>query len=84
MASQGYFSARVVRPEGIGPATVLVDGERIAEVVSGPKALPGALDFGSWVIGPGPGRLSRARERGRGARNGRASRAPRALPPRAA
>ena len=53
MANYGYFSARVVRPEGIGPATVLLDGERIAEVVPGPKALPGAFDFGNSVIGPG-------------------------------
>ena len=53
MGNSGYFSTRVVRPEGIGPATVLLDGEHIAEVVSGPEALPGALDFGSWVIGPG-------------------------------
>jgi len=53
MANQGYFSARVVRPDGIGPATVLIDGERIAEVVPGPTALPGALDFGNSVIGPG-------------------------------
>src|SRR3954468_2350139 len=53
MANHGYFSARVVCPEGIGPATVLVDGELIAEVVPGPQALPGALDFGNWVIGPG-------------------------------
>jgi allantoinase len=53
MANRGYFSERVVRPDGIGPATVLVDGERIAEVVPGAQALPGALDFGQWVIGPG-------------------------------
>ena len=53
MATHGYFSARVVRPDGIGPATVLLDGERIAEVVPGPRALPGALDFGNSVIGPG-------------------------------
>ena len=53
MAHRGYFSTRVVRPEGVGPATVLLDGERIAEVVPGPKGLPGALDFGNWVIGPG-------------------------------
>ena len=53
MANSGYFSARVVQPNGIGPATVLLDGERIAEVVPGSEALPGALDFGNWVIGPG-------------------------------
>jgi len=53
MANQGYFSARVVLPEGIGPATVLVDGDRIADIVLEPRALPGALDFGNSVIGPG-------------------------------
>src|SRR6187401_3685022 len=53
MANHGYFSERVVLPAGIGPATVLIDGERIAEVVLEPEALPGALDFGNWVIGPG-------------------------------
>lgn len=53
MANQGYFSARVVRPEGIGPASVLVDGERIAEVVPGPEPLPGVFDCGNSVIGPG-------------------------------
>ena len=53
MANHGYFSARVVTPEGIGPATVLIDGEHIAEIVAGPRALPGAYDFGDWVIGPG-------------------------------
>ena len=53
MTNHGYFSERVVSPEGVGPATVLVDGERIAEVVPGAKPLPGVQDFGNWVIGPG-------------------------------
>jgi allantoinase len=53
MANRGYFSARVVLPQGVAPATVLLDGERIAEVVLGPEALPGSLDFGNSVIGPG-------------------------------
>jgi len=53
MGNTSVFSARVVLPSGVGPATVLLDGERIAEVVQGPKALAGAMDFGEWVIGPG-------------------------------
>jgi allantoinase len=52
MASQAFHSARVVQPSGIGPATVVVEGEQIAEIVPG-AALPGAEDFGDWVIGPG-------------------------------
>ena len=53
MSDDAYFSSRVVRPEGVGPATVRVSGGTISEVVPGPKALPGAVDFGSSVIGPG-------------------------------
>jgi allantoinase len=53
MGTCGYFSARVVLPKGIGPATVVVAGEHIAEVVPGPTPLAGAIDFGNWVIGPG-------------------------------
>lgn len=53
MGNSGYFSTRVVCPDGIEPATVLVEGEHIAAVVPGPKPLSGALDFGNWVIGPG-------------------------------
>lgn len=53
MADDGYFSARVVCPDGVKPATVRVSGQHIAEVVPGAKPLPGAVDFGNWVIGPG-------------------------------
>jgi allantoinase len=53
MGNNGYFSERVLTPAGVGPATVLLEGERIAEVVPGPTPLPGAHDFGNWVIGPG-------------------------------
>ena len=42
-----------MQPGGIGPATIVIDGEHIAEVVPGPRHVPGALDFGDWVIGPG-------------------------------
>lgn len=53
MAESGYFSRRVVSPNGIGPATVLLDGERIGEVVAGAEPVPGAHDLGNAVIGPG-------------------------------
>jgi allantoinase len=53
MGNIGYYSSRVVTPSGLCPATVLLDGEQIAEVVQGPKALTGALDVGDSVIGPG-------------------------------
>jgi len=53
MGNIGYFSSRVVSPGGVGPATVLLDGERIAEVVAESKPLPGVVDCGHSVIGPG-------------------------------
>ena len=53
MTSEAYFSTRVVLPGGVRPATVRVDGEHIAEVVVGSKPPPGAVDFGTLVIGPG-------------------------------
>ena len=53
MANSGYFSRRVVLPTGVAPATVWLDGEHIAEIVAGERALPGALDCGDSVIGPG-------------------------------
>lgn len=52
MSSGAYHSSRVVLPGGISEATVLVDGERIAEVVVG-KSVAGAVDFGQRVLGPG-------------------------------
>lgn len=52
MSSQAYRSSRVVLPGGLTDATVLVDGERIAEVVIG-KSVAGAIDFGDRVLGPG-------------------------------
>jgi allantoinase len=53
MSAQAFHSRRVVLPGGVGPATVVLDGERIAEVVSGLERVAGAVDFGDWVIGPG-------------------------------
>ena len=49
----GVRSTRVVLPEGLAPATVLVDGERIEAVVPGvPEGLP-LIDLGDRVLGPG-------------------------------
>lgn len=52
MSSQAYHSSRVVLPGGLSDATVLVEGESIAEVVIG-KSVAGAIDFGDRVLGPG-------------------------------
>lgn len=53
MTHVAYRSSRVVLPTGIEEATVLIDGEHIAEIVRGPKQVAGAVDFGDRVIGPG-------------------------------
>jgi allantoinase len=53
MAQAAYRSSRVVLPSGVEEATVLVDGERIAEVVRGPGRVASAIDFGDRVIAPG-------------------------------
>ncbi|MET0790324.1 MAG: allantoinase AllB [Polyangiaceae bacterium] len=53
MSVTAYRSARVVLPSGVQEATVLVDGERIAEVVLGSQRVPSAIDFGDRVLGPG-------------------------------
>ena len=53
MSTQAFQSTRVVLPSGVVAATVVVDGERIAEVVLHPKTVPGALNCGDSVIGPG-------------------------------
>ena len=53
MAETAFSSARVVLPSGIRPATVLLDGERIAEVVLGERQVAGAVDFGDRVLAPG-------------------------------
>ena len=53
MTPRGLRSTRVVRPDGVGAATVLFDGGRIASVLAGAPALPGVLDVGHAVVSPG-------------------------------
>jgi allantoinase len=55
MSLQAFVSRRVVTPEGIQPAAVLVDGERITAVVP-PAQVPSCTeihDFGDAAILPG-------------------------------
>lgn len=55
MRQRAFISQRVVTPEGIRPAAVLVEGERIRDVVM-PGQAPAnaeALDFGNLAILPG-------------------------------
>ena len=53
MSVTAYRSSRVVLPTGVQEATLLVEGEQIAEIVRGSRSVPGAIDFGDRVIGPG-------------------------------
>jgi allantoinase len=53
MSVTAYRSSRVVLPSGVEEATVLVEGERIVEVVRGERTVASAIDFGDSVIGPG-------------------------------
>ena len=55
MSLQAFVARRVVTPEGIRPAAVLVDGERIQAVVA-PDQIPAGYaihDFGDAAILPG-------------------------------
>jgi allantoinase len=56
LSLQAFLSRRVITPEGIRPAAILVEGERIKAVVS-PNEVPGdgceILDFGETAILPG-------------------------------
>jgi allantoinase len=55
MSFRAFRSRRVVTPEGVRPAAVLVDGERILEVVA-PDQAPNGIeirDFGDLAILPG-------------------------------
>jgi allantoinase len=55
MSLHAFVSRRVVTPEGVRPAAVLVDGERIREVVA-PDQVPSGIevrDFGDLAILPG-------------------------------
>jgi allantoinase len=53
--SQAFRSTRVLTGEGLGPATILVEGERIAEVLSWntTPAVAEMHDFGDAVLLPG-------------------------------
>jgi allantoinase len=55
MALQAYRSRRVVTPEGVRPAAIIVDGEKILEVAPIDRAPSGARihDFGDAAILPG-------------------------------
>ncbi|HEX5659880.1 MAG TPA: allantoinase AllB [Polyangiales bacterium] len=49
----GIKSQRVVREDGVGPATVVIEGERIKDVLTGdPGSLP-IRDVGSSALSPG-------------------------------
>jgi allantoinase len=53
MAFSAYRSSRVVLPTGVQEATVLIDGESIAEIVRGARSVAGSVDLGDLVLGPG-------------------------------
>lgn len=55
MGLQAFISTRVVTPEGVRPAAVLVEGERIREVVAPEQVPVDAVreDFGSLALLPG-------------------------------
>jgi allantoinase len=55
LALQAYLSRRVVTPEKVGPAAILVEGERIQAVVGPDQVPPHAEvnDFGDAAILPG-------------------------------
>jgi allantoinase len=55
LALRAYASQRVVTPEGIRPAALLVDGDKIRDVVPRNEVPPGVVieDFGSSALLPG-------------------------------
>jgi allantoinase len=55
LSLQGFIASRVVTPEGIRPAAILVEGERIQAVVSRDEIPPSykTHDFGEAAILPG-------------------------------
>jgi allantoinase len=55
MSLQAFLSSRVVTPQGIRPGAVLVEGERIRDIVFPQQVPPDAsiLDFGDSAILPG-------------------------------
>jgi allantoinase len=53
VARFGLRSTRVVAPDGMGPATVVVEGERIEAVERGACDVPEVRDLGGLVVAPG-------------------------------
>ena len=55
MGLQAFVSTRVVTPQGVRPAAVVVEGELIREVVAPEQVPAGAVreDFGTLAILPG-------------------------------
>jgi allantoinase len=53
VTTTALFSRRVVRPEGVGPAAVLIDEGRIEAVVPNVQDIPNILDLGDLVVSPG-------------------------------
>jgi allantoinase len=51
--AQAFRSTRVLTPEGLRPATLVVEQGRIVEVRSGADSITGAHDFGDAVLLPG-------------------------------
>src|SRR5258708_37036749 len=58
LSLQAFVARRVITPDGIPPAAILVKGEQI-EAVGSPDQVPGEgdkiHDFGGTAILPGPG-----------------------------
>ena len=52
-AARSFFSQRVVTPQGVRSAVLLVEGGRFVSVTLADAAPAGALDFGSLVLSPG-------------------------------
>jgi allantoinase len=50
---RGIKSQRVVRPDGVGPATIVIRGEHIEDVVQGESGLAQVEDLGALTISPG-------------------------------
>lgn len=50
---RGIKSTRVVTPDGVVPATVILRGEQIADVMTGDSGLSALVDVGALVVAPG-------------------------------
>ena len=53
MQLRGLTSTRVVRPDGVGPATVLFEHGCISEITTPQPAFEGVLDVGELAVSPG-------------------------------